>query len=455
VAADQTAANSMANALTVHKINAELGKNGLPQAEILDPPQVKQIVKEESNKTPIIVAAVVSSVVILFAVGACVFIRRRRTATKKADTHVWTDVAGAETLPSPQAARASAPPVPTTTTSSERRTESPSPPIELDQVMMGYNIELDQVMMDVALTRARPTMTAVTPVQLPEINPIDFSKPPEEVKSKIAKRIKEVMSKANFTLSADTGFINTVPMEGVAQLMVAAEVTPARTSKVIPEAGVDSSGEISTSGRSLQDQVMMDVALTPARPTMTAVTPVQLPEINPVDFSKPPEEVKSKIAKRIKEVMSKENVTLSADSGFNTIPMEGVAELMVAAEVAPARTSKVIPEAGVDSSGQISESGRSLQDLSREISTSTRKTPAPQETYTSSLFKENNLAYVNLQSPSSGQTLAPVARMAQASLGSDPANKICSRDRLKAMFPAAEDDIESSEDEKDSAAVHG
>jgi len=320
----------MANTLTVHKMNAELGKNGLPQAEILDPPQVKQIVKddlkenekkkEESNKTPIIVAAVVSSVVILFAVGACVFIRRRRIATKKADTHVWTDVAGAQTSPSPQAARASAPPVPTATTSSERRTESPSLPIELDQVMMGDNIELE-VMMDVALTPARPTMTAVTPVQLPEINPVDFSQPPEEVKSEIAKRIKEVMSKANFTLSADTGFINTVPMEGNAELMVAAEVAPARTSEVIPE--------------------------------------------------------------------------------------------------------------------------------------STRKTPAPQETYTSPLFKENNLAYVDLQSPSSGQTLAPVARMAQASLGSDPANKICSRDRLKAMFPAAEDDIESSEDEKDSAAVHG
>jgi hypothetical protein len=189
--------------------------------------------------------------------------------------------------------------------------------------MMGDNIELDQVMMDVALTPARPTMTAATLVQLPEINPVDFSKPPEEVKSKIAKRIKEVMSKANFTLSADTGFINTVPMEGVAQLMVAAEVTPARTSKVIPEAGVDSSGEISTSGRSLQDQVMMDVALTPARPTMTAVTPVQLPEINPVDFSKPPEEVKSEIAKIIKAVMSKANITLSVDTGFiNTVPME-------------------------------------------------------------------------------------------------------------------------------------
>jgi hypothetical protein len=340
VAADQTAANSMANTLTVHKINAELGKNGLPQAEILDPPQVKQIVKddlkenekkkEESNKTPIIVAAVVSSVVILFAVGACVFIRRRRIATKKADTHVWTDVAGAQTSPSPQAARASAPPVPTATTSSERRTESPSLPIELDQVMMGDNIELE-VMMDVALTPARPTMTAVTPVQLPEINPVDFSQPPEEVKSEIAKRIKEVMSKANITLSADTGFINTVPMEGNAELMVAAEVAPARTSEVIPESTL----------------------------------------------------------------------------------------------VAPARTSEVIPE-------------------------STRKTPAPQETYTSPLFKENNLAYV--ESPSSGQTLAPVARMAQASLGSDPANKI--RDRLKAMFPAAEDDIESSEDEKDSAAVH-
>jgi cytoskeletal protein RodZ len=355
VAADQTAAKSMTNTLTVHKINAELGKNGLPQAEILDPPQVKQIVKddskenekkkeesnkenekkkEESNKTPI-VAAVVSSVVILFTVGACVFIRRRRTATKKADTHVWTDVAGDQTSPSPQAARASSPPVPTSTTSSERRTESPSLPIELDQVMMGDNVELDQVMMDVALTPARPTMTAVTPVQLPKINPVDFSQPPETV---------------------------------------------------------------------------------------------QLPAINPVDFSQPQERVKSEIAKRIKEVMSKANATFSADTGFIiTVPMEGVAESMVAAEDAPARTSKVIPE-------------------------STRKTPAPQETYTSPLFKENNLAYV--ESPSSGQTLAPVARMAQASLESDPANRICLRDRLKAMFPEAEDDIEGSEDEKDSAAVH-
>jgi hypothetical protein len=176
---------------------------------------------------------------------------------------------------------------------------------------------------------------------------------------------------------------------------------------------------------------------------MTAVTPVQLPEINPVDFSQPPEEVKSEIAKRIKEVMSKANFTLSADTGFiNTVPMEGNAELMVAAEVAPARTSEVIPESTLVAPARTSE----------VIPESTRKTPAPQETYTSPLFKENNLAYVDLQSPSSGQTLAPVARMAQASLGSDPANKI--RDRLKAMFPAAEDDIESSEDEKDSAAVH-
>jgi hypothetical protein len=288
VAADQTAAKSMANTLTVDKINAELGKNSLPQAEILDPPKVIQIERkpgesttppprtEESNKTQIVIAAVVSSIVILFAVGACVFIRRRRTATKKADTHVWTDVAGASTSRWPQAARTSA-------------------------------SELDHVMMDLAPTPGRPTMTTVTTVQLPEMNPIDFSKPPEEFKSEIAKRIKELLSKSNVTLSAESGFIHNRPMEGVAELIVAPKDHPAPTSKVIP--------------------------------------------------------------------------------------------------------------AGVDPS--------------RETSTSTQKTPAPQAT----------------------NSLAPVACMAQASLGSDPANKISSRDRLKAMFPRADDD--SEDDEKDSDVVHG
>jgi hypothetical protein len=286
LAADHTAAKSMANTLTVDKINAELGKNSLPQAEILDPPKVKQIVKgdlkenetkqDESKKTPIIIAAVVSSVVILFAVGACVIIRRRRAATKKADTHVCTDVAGASTSRLPHAVRTSA---------SER----------------------DQVMMDLAPTPGRPTMTTVTPVQLPEVNPIDFSKPPEEFKSEIAKRIKELLSNSNVTLSVESGFVHTRPMEGVAQLIVAPKDHPAPTSKVIP----------------------------------------------------------------------------------------------------------------------------AVVDPSRETFTSARKTPAPQAT--------------NL--------LAPVACMAQASLGSDPANKISSRDRLKAMFPQADDD--SEDDEKDSAVVHG
>ena len=40
VAADQTSAKSMANMLTGDTINAELGKNDLPRAEILDPAQV-------------------------------------------------------------------------------------------------------------------------------------------------------------------------------------------------------------------------------------------------------------------------------------------------------------------------------------------------------------------------------------------------------------------------------
>jgi hypothetical protein len=139
--------------------------------------------------------------------------------------------------------------------------------------------------------------------------------------------------------------------------------------------------------------------------------------VNPIDFSKPPEEFKSEIAKRIKELLSNSNVTLSVESGFvHTRPMEGVAQLIVAPKDHPAPTSKVIP---------------AVVDPSRETFTSARKTPAPQAT--------------NL--------LAPVACMAQASLGSDPANKISSRDRLKAMFPQADDD--SEDDEKDSALVHG
>jgi hypothetical protein len=212
VAADQTVAKSMANTLTVEKINAELGKNGLPQAEILDPPQVKQIVKDElekSNKTPIIISAVVSVVLILIAVGACVFVWRRRTAIKKADTHIWTDLAGAQTSPSPQGARSSAPPVPTAATStndSEPAVVLPTPGLpqlaremrEQQQIVGDYAshapippTKFDKVMLDVATPRV-PTSNTKTPVELSEINPINFSKPPEEFKSEIAKKIKVV-----------------------------------------------------------------------------------------------------------------------------------------------------------------------------------------------------------------------------------------------------------------------
>jgi hypothetical protein len=326
VAADQTVAESMANTLTVEKINAELGKNGLPQAEILDAPKVKQIVKDElekSNKTPIIIAAVVSVVLILIAVGACVFVWRRRTTIKKADTHVWTDLAGAQSSPSPQGARASAPPVPTAATSTND---------------------------------SEPAVVLPTP-GLPQI----------------AREMRE-------------------QQQIVGDYASHAPIPPTKI-----------------------DTVLLNVA-TPRVPTSNTKTPVALSEINPINFSKPPEEFKSEIAKKIKEVLSKSNISVTAEAGFiHNRPMEGTAKLIVAPKSDPAHTSQAIPEAGVDPS------------------------------YTSPLFKENDSAYVDLQSPSAGQTLAPVACLAQASLGSVP--KHASRARLTAMFPPP-DDSESSHDEE-------
>jgi hypothetical protein len=174
VAADQTSAKSMANTLTVDKINSELRNNGLPQAEILDPPQVKQIVKDDlkdSNRTPIIIAAVVSSVVILIAVGAFVFVRRARGVRERQESVV------------------------------DSRTEPPSPLVELDQVMM-----------DVAPTPRRQTKTIAAP-ELPEINPVDISKPPEELRTEIAARIRLALPRSNVTVTAESGFISVRPME--------------------------------------------------------------------------------------------------------------------------------------------------------------------------------------------------------------------------------------------------
>ena len=65
----------------------------------------------------------------------------------------------------------------------------------------------------------------------------------------------------------------------------------------------------------------------------------------------------------------------------------------------------------------------------------THRVEAPQASFTSPLFKENNRAYVDLQSPASEQRLAPVASIAQASLGSDPATRISTKDPQKAMSP--------------------
>ena len=69
-------------------------------------------------------------------------------------------------------------------------------------------IELDQVMMDVAPTPRRPTKTISAP-ELPEINPIDFSKPPEEFKSEFATRVQSALSRSNVTVqvTAESRFI--------------------------------------------------------------------------------------------------------------------------------------------------------------------------------------------------------------------------------------------------------
>ena len=73
-------------------------------------------------------------------------------------------------------------------------------------------IELDQVMMDVAPTPRRQTKTIAAP-ELPEINPIDISKPPEELRTEIAARIRLALPRSNVTVTAESGFISVRPME--------------------------------------------------------------------------------------------------------------------------------------------------------------------------------------------------------------------------------------------------
>jgi len=78
VAADQKAASSVVDRLDVDTINAELRKNGLPEAEILDPPTPQQIKKQESNSMPIIIGSVVAAAVVLIAFVTCFFKRMCR-----------------------------------------------------------------------------------------------------------------------------------------------------------------------------------------------------------------------------------------------------------------------------------------------------------------------------------------------------------------------------------------
>jgi len=98
VAADQKAAASMVDMLDVDTINAELRKNDLPEAEILDPPKAQPIIsgpsspkEQNSNSMPIIIGSVVAAAVVLFASGTYFFTCKR--STKDTDDQVWTDTA--------------------------------------------------------------------------------------------------------------------------------------------------------------------------------------------------------------------------------------------------------------------------------------------------------------------------------------------------------------------------
>jgi hypothetical protein len=364
VAADKKAAASMVDTLSnPDTINEHLSKNGLPAAEIVDSPTLEitsgtsSPTEKESNKTPIIVGSVVAAVVVvLIAAGAYFFIRKRRT--KDADAHVWTDAARETSSQSQGAA------------STTQQPESPGP-------------------------------NTMSPGPTPRI--------PQAARSMRAQQETDNRIIGDFSVLREQTQI---------------------------------------------DQVVMNVdGVTDGTETVSRV-PVQATVI---DFTKPPEEFKSDIAKQIQAVLSKSNVNLTADSGFfHARPMEaGATEVLASSTQGQSAGAAVLVAAGENTSSLVS--GSSALQAAASAAPQAAASAVPQASYASPLFRENNSAYDNLRSPAAEDAPAGLGEYQQAadaprplasgaSLGPGASSTHASaRDRLRSMFPPAEDDSEDDE----------
>jgi hypothetical protein len=368
VAADEKAAASMVDTLSnPDTINEHLSKNGLPDAEIVESPELKitsgtsSPTEKESNKTPIIVGSVVAAVVVvLIAAGAYFFIRKRRT--KDADAHVWTDAARETSSQSQGAA------------STTQQPESPGP----NTMSPGPNL-----------------------MSTPRI--------PQAARSMRAQQETDNRIIGDFSVLREQTHI---------------------------------------------DEVVMNVdGVTDGTETVSRV-PVQATVI---DFTKPPEEFKSDIAKQIQSVLSKSNVNLTADSGFfHAHPMEaGATEVLASSTQGQSAGAAVLVAAGENTSSLVS--GSSALQAAASAAPQAAASAVPQASYASPLFRENNSAYDKLRSPAAEDAPAglgeyqqaadaPRPLASEASLGPGASSTHASaRDRLRSMFPPAEDDSEDDE----------
>jgi len=423
VAADEKAAASMVDTLSnPDTINEHLSKNGLPPAEIVDSPTLEitsgtsSPTEKESNKTPIIVGSVVAAVVVvLIAAGAYFFIRKRRT--KDADAHVWTDAARETSSQSQGAASTTQQPE-----SPGPNTMSPGPNLmstpripqvarsmraqqETDNRIIGdfsvlrEQTHIDEVVMNVdGVTDGTETVSRV-PVQA---TVIDFTKPPEEFKSDIAKQIQAVLSKSNVNLTADSGFFHARPMEaGATEVLASSTQGQSAGAAVLVAAGENTSSLVSGPS-ALQ-------AAASAAPKASYASP-----------------------------LSREN-----NSAYDNLRSP-------AAEDAPA---------GMGEYQQAADAPRPLASEASAASAAPKAaaSAAPQASYASPLFRENNSAYDNLRSPAAEDAPAGLGEYQQAadaprplasgaSLGPGASSTHASaRDRLRSMFPPAKDDSEDDE----------
>jgi len=259
--------------------------------------------------------------------------------------------------------------------------------------------QIDQVVMNVdGVTDGTETVSRV-PVQA---TVIDFTKPPEEFKSDIAKQIQAVLSKSNVNLTADSGFFHARPMEaGATEVLASSTQGQSAGAAVLVAAGENTSSLVSGSS-ALQ-------AAASAAPKASYASP-----------------------------LSREN-----NSAYDNLRSP-------AAEDAPA---------GMGEYQQAADAPRPLASEASAASAAPKAaaSAAPQASYASPLFRENNSAYDNLRSPAAEDAPAglgeyqqaadaPRPLASEASLGPGASSTHASaRDRLRSMFPPAEDDSEDDE----------